>query len=160
VRTPTFLVMCALILTAATPAWAGSIQLRTVVEKEIETVDENGETRVHRVPADQVIPGDEVIYTIRFQNIGTEPAGDVRITDPIPVQMIYKIGSASGPDADVLFSVDGGKTLAPADRLTVLDDGGNPRPPVPEEFTHVQWVLKTPVVPGGSGEVSFRAQLK
>jgi large repetitive protein len=58
-------------------------------------------------------PGDQVEYSISVTNIGTEPAVDTAIDDPIPTGTIYLPGSlqiASGANAGALTDVAGDDT--------------------------------------------------
>ena len=101
----------------------GTVDVRTVVQKQVVTVNEDGETVRELVDADVVVPGETVFYTITFRNVGTEPADNVVITNPIADSLVYIDGSAFGPGTDIRFSADGGETFAPVDKLTVVEDG-------------------------------------
>ena len=72
-----------------------------------------------------MIPGDEVRYTITFENDGPNrsDAGTVVITNPVPENTQYIADSAFGSGTTIQFSVDGGKTFHPANELTVVRDG-------------------------------------
>ncbi|NNF05590.1 MAG: DUF11 domain-containing protein [Candidatus Eisenbacteria bacterium] len=139
---------------------AAAVKLKTMAEKEVIVINDEGEETVTRVAADQIVPGDVIIYTIFYENVGKQPAETVRIVDPIPEEMTYKTGSAESPDVAVLFSVDGGKTMGLMEELRVVEEDGVVRPALASDFTHVMWTLTKPLAPGDGGEVSFRAQLK
>ena len=110
-----------------------------------------------------MVPGDELIYTVAYTNKTAKPAEKVMVTNPVPKHTRYKDGSAAGDNADITFSVDGGKTFATPDKLTVTikDKAGkdNVRPAAGAEYTHIRWVLKQNVAPGQSGAVRFRAMI-
>jgi uncharacterized repeat protein (TIGR01451 family) len=76
---------------------AAPIAVQTVAEKEIRTLDADGQVKTSLVPADAVVPGDQVVYTVTFTNNGDEPASKIVVTDPVPEQMRYVDGSAFGP---------------------------------------------------------------
>ena len=139
---------------------AAAIQLTTTAETEVtETNSEDAEI-TKRVPAAEVVPGSEVIYTITAHNTGPEPAGDVVITNPIPEQTVYVEGSAYGAGARITFSVDGGETWDEPEALTVTDQNGNTRPAAPEDYTHIRWVLEFELEPGKKAPVWYRVRVK
>ena len=53
---------------------------------------------------------DELIVSVRFANSSDHVLDAIRITSPIPADLSYVSDSASGPGADVLYSVDGGRS--------------------------------------------------
>jgi uncharacterized repeat protein (TIGR01451 family) len=134
------------------------LNVRTVVQKEEVTLTDGGEAQRKLVPADTVVPGDDVVYTITFTNISDESAENVVITNPISESLTYVPGSAFGPGAVIEFSVDNGKTFAAADALTIEIDGDT-RAAKPEDFTHVRWTLQNELQAGAQGMARFRARL-
>ncbi len=69
----------------AQTAERGCIELKTVAEIQEAYVDDRGNAATRLVPAAKVVPGDEVIWTIVANNVCTTPAGDIAITNPVPV---------------------------------------------------------------------------
>jgi uncharacterized repeat protein (TIGR01451 family) len=136
----------------------GSLDVRTVVQKEQMVVDENGEETRRLVPAELVVPGESVFYTITFTNIGEEPADNVVITNPISDNLTYVDGSAFGPGTEIQFSVDGGLTFDAAAQLTVSESGGERRATA-SDYTHVRWVVQNDLEPGAQGTARFAAIL-
>jgi uncharacterized repeat protein (TIGR01451 family) len=136
-----------------------ALEVSTVVEKEIVVERLDGERVVERVAADVVTPGERVVYTITFRNVGAEPADNVVITNPIADSLIYVAGSAASDIADVQFSVDGGQTFGPASELRVID-GDIERPATTKDYTHVRWVMQTALAAGAEGQTSFAADLE
>jgi len=153
---------CSFLCITAEPVNAeqkGHIELKMMVEQEVTVTDESGEKNVKRTGAKLVLPGDEVIYTIIYRNISKEEATGVVITNPIPEHMIYTAGSALGEDTEIVYSVDG-VHFDIADKLKVaLPDGGE-RPATAEDYSHIRWIIKTPLPPGKKGDVSYHARLK
>ncbi len=150
-----------LVLASASNAGAqtsGHLNVTTTVQKEEVTIDEAGKRSTQLVEAAKVVPGDEVIYTVTFANIGDQPAENVVITNPLPEQLTYVDGSAFGPGAEIVFSVDGGKTFAKAGELTV-NDTGVPRSATVKDFTHIRWVMVGEIPAGSQGMSQFRARL-
>jgi len=157
-------VIAALLLApAALPAQQkGSIELTTVAEVEVAGKNAQGEKEVKRMEAAmaKVVPGDVVIFTTRYTNTGKEPASNVTIMNPVPEHMTYVDRSAEGKSTRIDFSIDGGKTYAAPEKLVITDSQGKKRTALAKEYTHIRWVLTTPLAAGGTGSVSYRAQLK
>lgn len=138
---------------------AGSIQLKTVAEVEVTTTNEKGEKEVKRLPAKQVVPGAEVIYTISVTNTGNESASNVVVTDPIPEHMSYVDNSASGADTEITFSVDGGKHYDLPEKLKVKNSKGVLQAAKAIDYTHIRWLLNFTLKPEQSSSVWFKARL-
>jgi uncharacterized repeat protein (TIGR01451 family) len=145
---------------AAPAASSGAIKLSIVGEMEQEFTNEQGQKAKRLVPIVKVIPGDEVVYTISYHNVGKQPADKVVITDPIPKEVAFKDGSAFGPGTAIEYSVDGGKAFGSADALRVKGADGKERAAVGEDYTHVRYTVLASVAPGQKGFVRFRAILK
>ncbi len=153
-------VVCALgaSLAPGVLAAGGTVELVAVVEREVATVGADGQERTQRVEAKKVVPGEEVIFTTQYANVGDDVAEDLVISNPIPEHVRFKAGSAFGDGALVTYSVDGGKTFDVPERLTVTDRGVE-RPATVADYTHVRWVVGPALEPGASGFVGFRAVL-
>lgn len=136
----------------------GHLNVRTVVQKEEVFVNDAGETERRLVPANTVVPGEAVVYTITFTNISDEAAENVVITNPISENLTYVDGSAFGAGMVIQFSVDGGQSFGEPDELTVATNGDQ-RPARAEDFTHVRWVMQSELNAGDQGMASFRARL-
>jgi len=136
----------------------GHLNVRTIVQKEEVTVNETGETERRLVDAKTVVPGDDLVYTITFQNISEETAENVVITNPISESLTYVKGSAFGPGAVIEFSVDGGENFAAPDALMIAANDGE-RPAEAEDFTHVRWTMQNDIESGAQGLARFRARL-
>ena len=145
----------------AAPAYsvAQGLQVDSIVEREIKTVDAKGEIQITREIADLVVPGEELIYTISYHNQGAAPADGVVLTNPIPDQMSYSDGTAIGEGASVVFSVDKGVSFDAWNNLFVTDSDGTRRQAAATDYTHVRWVMGSTVGAGKKGSVSFRAIL-
>jgi uncharacterized repeat protein (TIGR01451 family) len=98
------------------------------------------------VPAGRLEAGDEVHYTVRVRNPGTNPVNDVQVTKRLPFGLHYLPGSATGPDCDIEFSSNGGATFAAK--------------PAGGEYTHVRWSMRRPLAPGATALLRFRATFR
>lgn len=149
-----------LLLSAAAIAQEqGHLSVQTVVQKEQVTISDDGEQQVTLVPAETVVPGENVVYTITFTNISGDAADNVVITNPIAESLTYIDGSAFGPGTQILFSVDGGRTFARREALTVTEDGVV-RAASAEDFTHIRWVMQQELAAGAQGIARFSAVLE
>lgn len=135
-----------------------TLEMETAMEKT--TVAADGKVTKTLVPANTVVPGDEVIYTINYINANREPVTRVVITNPLPREMTYRDGSAFGAGTQFEASVDGGQTFRAPAALRVRAADGSQRPATPADYTHLRWTLNTPVAPGQKGFVRYRAVLK
>jgi uncharacterized repeat protein (TIGR01451 family) len=138
----------------------GKVEVNVVAEKEVKAIGPDGKTVIQQVPAEKVIPGDEVIYTITYTNNGDEPAENLVVNNPIPEHMQYVPGSASVSGSRITFSVDNGKSFDIPEKLTVQDVEGNPVVAKPADYTNIRWTIDQPVAPQSSGSVSYRAKLE
>ncbi|HEX4822849.1 MAG TPA: hypothetical protein VFV19_00905 [Candidatus Polarisedimenticolaceae bacterium] len=90
-------------------------------------------------------PGDVLTYSITYTGGGSASALAVTVTDPVPAQVAYVAGSASGAGTTITYSHDGGTTYDASDAAPV---------------TNIKWVRTSPLAPGGSGTASFRAAVR
>lgn len=146
----------------AVSAQSSSVQLRAQIdvsisaERIVEVEGPDGTKRNQLVAATTPAAGEELIYTVSFANTGGALADGVRVTSPIPPEASYVDGTAYGPGCDVLFSVDGGRSFGAPNELRVADESGS-RAAAASDYTHIRWVLSTPLAPGAKGFARFRA---
>jgi uncharacterized repeat protein (TIGR01451 family) len=141
---------------AAQEAIDANIEVELVAEVR-ENVSRTPGTEVFRfVPAKLLEQGQVVYYTVRVRNVGSTFAQDVIVTQRIPVNTTYVEDSASGPGANVTFSVDGGQTFERADKLTIEVEG-NVQPAQPAQYTHIRWHFRNPLAPEAIALARFRA---
>lgn len=108
------------------------------------------------VPARLLDQGQVVYYTVRITNQTTVPLRNVAVVQAVPANTVYIADSASGPGADVSFSIDGGQTFAPAEALTVEVEGAK-QPAQAAQYTHIRWQLRNALAPGATALARFRA---
>lgn len=154
--------LIAIVMLFSTSVFA-EIKLLQTAEVEVITKDAKGKETLKLTPADKVIPGDTIVYTITATNTGKEAASAVVINNAISEHNMYLNGSAGsvaiGKNTTITFSADGGKNFAAADQLTVTENGVA-RPASPEEYTNIRWQLNFDLAPGKSTKVFFKALLK
>jgi uncharacterized repeat protein (TIGR01451 family) len=139
----------------------GSGPLATSIEvQKLELSVGPGGQEVRRwVPAERLNAGDEVHYTVRVHNPGKVAVDTIVVTKRLPFGVHYLRGSATGPAAEVQFSIDGGESYATPETLARAAGGGKkgPRKPLENEYTHVRWVLRKPLGPASTALLRFRA---
>lgn len=140
------------------------IALVTVAEVEKVTVDEQGKETVSYLPADLVVPGDVVRYTITATNNGSQAADNIVVTNPVPAAMEYQSGSAQssalGSGTTTEFSVDGGKNWGALESLVVTAEDGSKRPAAAQDVNAVRWKLNFSLEAGKAAKVWYKARLK
>jgi uncharacterized repeat protein (TIGR01451 family) len=158
-----WIIWLAVLLALPVASWAqskGHIKLTSVAEMEKEVFNQEGQKVVQRVPAAKVLPGSEVIFTTRYENVSKEQAENAVITNPVPEHMSYRQNSAQGAGARVTFSIDNGKSYNIPNQLFVTDAAGRKFPARPKDYTHIRWTFENSLSSGAKGDVSFRAILK
>jgi uncharacterized repeat protein (TIGR01451 family) len=144
---------------APVQAPSGPLEIRAVAEVEAKTGN-GGREAVKLIPADRVVPGDRVLYTLEVRNTGATPLDAPIVIQPVPEHMRYIADTAIGPGAEVTYSVDGGLTFDRAENLKVTGSDGNPRPAAAADYTHIRWQLKNSLKVNSMAFVRFRALVK
>jgi uncharacterized repeat protein (TIGR01451 family) len=145
---------------AAKPS-AVTLSSEAMVERTIVGAD-GKESITLKSPKDVVVvPGDRIIFTLKYQNQGVEPATGFRATNPMPAPVQF-VG-VTEDWAEV--SVDGGATWGRLVNLkvkTVPSVGGADimRTATAQDVTHVRWIFATPIAAGAKGSVSYRGVIK
>lgn len=147
------------IVAASAQAPSDPISVKTIAEIETRATA-SGREVVKLAPADRVVPGDQVIYTLEVCNTGAITAQAPTVTYPIPEHMRYLANSAVGPGADVSYSVDAGHSFDRPGNLKVPVAGGNLRAALPADYTHIRWQLKHSLKANSVAFVRFRALVK
>ena len=119
-----------------------------------------GRVPVELVPADKVVPGDRVIYTLEVHNGAQTALEAPNFSYPIPEHMRYIADSAVGPGAVVSYSVDGGHTFARAEDVKVKGPDGKLRAAVAADYTDIHWQLKNRLKANSVAFVRFRTVVK
>jgi uncharacterized repeat protein (TIGR01451 family) len=101
-------------------------------------------------PAPTVQPGDILRYTISGNNRTDQPIGGLVLTDDLPPNTIYVMGSAAATgngNPVITYSIDGGKTYTanPTIQVTLPDGRVETRPAPADRYTHVRWTFQNPV---------------
>lgn len=160
--TVTMLSLVILALTSLS-AWAKPKMEINITTGKIVVETVNGSKVNKLVPTKLAASGDTLVYTLTYINRGDEAASEAIVDNPIAAGMSYIDNSASGPGADITFSIDGGKSYKKPSLLTYeikLPNGTVQKYTArPEEYSHIRWTIKQ--VPAGTGgTLGFSARVK
>jgi len=157
-----FAILLLVSFTTASPAAQaeGDIVVQSIAETEVEVTNKAGRKEKKRQPVVLAVPGSQVIYTTRFTNKGTKPAGNIVINNPIPENTTLVSGSVFGANTAITYSVDGGKHYDQPNKLSIKIPGGTERVAKSSDYTHIRWSYAGDLAPGKRGEVGFRVLIK
>ncbi len=135
-----------------------AVSLESVIE--VETKDAAGTPTYSNPEKGNVVPGDNLRFSILYANTTTEPASALSVTNPIPGAVEF----VRVEEDWALVSVDGGKTFGALADLTVTQTNAagvsETRPANPADVTHVQWKLDRPLGPQEKGDLRFHGRVK
>lgn len=154
-----FLVGGLALICTSLPAFAENVVFKTEVFKEVEQ-QVNGEIKKTLIPAIEVLPAEEVVYILSFQNTGKTNVENMVVKNPIPDNTWYRADSARGEGTRISVSVDGGKHYGQLDNLRVVLADGSNRAANNKDVTHVRWDVEYLLQPGKTGTASYRAVVK
>lgn len=158
---PILLCLVALLLAApAVRAADPAVAITSEALTEQSVARPNGKLELVRGPAGKIVPGTTVIFVNTVTNNGATPAEKIVVTNPIPEQMLYLADSAVGQGTTISFSVDGGQSFDLPGKLRVKQADGSLRPATAADYSHVRWLLNTPLAPKQTQQVEYRARVK
>lgn len=108
------------------------------------------------------LPGDILLYRLRFTNVTQGDVRGVVFNNPVPKGMHYVGGSAGADRNDVVteYSIDGGRTYSVRPMVVKVVNGARVQEPAPaEQYSHVRWTVRGSISPGASVTAEFRALL-
>ena len=138
------------------------VRLNLTVDKRTIEVNEQGEEQIvwqDLSTEATVMPGDTLRYQVASQNLGEEAAKDLVITQPIPAEMVYILGSATTSNSSIItYSIDGGNTFVENPTVEVtLEDGTVEVQPAPaDSYTHVRWEAAQELTAEGDMNVGYQ----
>jgi len=147
------------LLFVSTDAFA-RIVLDTTVEQVKFVTNEDGVIEEQYIPPEIIYPGDQLRYTIKFVNTGTQPVepGVVAVITPIPPNTRYVYGSAIGLETSIDYSMDGDSFYDPD--APPLSDIELKEMVVPSEFRFIRWTYLSFLPPGEPRRVFFNVRIK
>jgi uncharacterized repeat protein (TIGR01451 family) len=141
-----------LLLVPATVQAANNVALNSEVFVERQVKDSAGRQKIVLEPPKIVTPGDRLVFVLSYRNMGSAPAADFVVTNPLPTAVSYQ-GTA---DRVAEVSINGGREWGALSALKVRDQDGSWRSARPEDVTHVRWNVKRAIPVGAEGKLSFR----
>ncbi|MCP2015505.1 putative repeat protein (TIGR01451 family) [Deinococcus sp. HSC-46F16] len=161
--TPTLL----LVLLGTALAQGTSPLVLTLAQSLIQTVQEGGQATEKRTPNyTKVRPGDLLAQTVTARNVSSRTLANVAVRLPVPAGHVYVAPDGTAPaGVRTEYSIDGGKTFAPAPlkkKVTVTENGKTVTKEVevkPGEYQAVRWTIAA--LPAGTEKtLGFRVQVK
>lgn len=143
-------------LVSAAPAVAAPLELASEVFVERELKRADGSVATILEAPKLVVPGDQLVFVVRYKNAGAEPASKFTVTNPIPSAVAFS-GTADGTE---IVSVDGGKSWGALPQLRVSKPDGTLRPAAPGDVTHIKWNVNHTLAAGSAGKLVFRGVVK
>jgi uncharacterized repeat protein (TIGR01451 family) len=133
--------------------------VQTTLIAEVQKIFNSSDgRRVQRlVPAVVINQGQVVFYTVQVRNPTAAPVRDVVVVQRIPANTTYVRGTAAGPSADIMFSVDGGQSFWGEKELVVSKSALEARKAEPQDYTHIRWQLRNALAPGAVALARFQA---
>src|SRR6266571_3527365 len=113
----------------------------------------------------QLIPGADLVYAIAFTNSGTASASSLVVTDPIPANTDFKVGSVTsslgttGLTVAVAYSNNGGSTWV----YTPTSGGGGAPTGYDRNVTNIKWTFTgslSQTSPNNNGNVGFTSRIR
>lgn len=153
-----FIKPCLALAALAAPSTAMAAQpldLTHQVFVERTTIMPGGQTKISLMSPTKVLPGDQLVFILRYRNPNPTASDSVAVTNPLPPAVTYQ--QASG---GALVSVDGGKNWGVLADLIVTEKGNKQRPARAEDVTHIKWQFNQPVPAGSSGKLTFRGVVR
>jgi uncharacterized repeat protein (TIGR01451 family) len=136
---------------AATP-----LQLSSDVFVEKQVVRADGSRTVVLEKPKLVLPGDNLVFVVRYRNTGTATASNFVVTNPLPAAVAFN-GTSDGLE---VVSIDGGNKWGVLSTLRVKQADGVIRAADRRDVTHIKWNLNQPLTAGAEGKLIFRGIVK
>jgi uncharacterized repeat protein (TIGR01451 family) len=124
------------------------------VERQIKRTDGSIAT-VLEMPK-LVVPGDSLVFVVKYKNIGPVAANNFTVTNPLPRAVAFN-GTSDGRE---IVSVDGGISWGPLAKLQLTGNDGKSRPARMTDVTHIKWNLAKTLLAGSEGKLMFRGVVK
>lgn len=152
IRTFSALFAAMMIASPALAQNANAVSLNSDVMVERTTTDADGRSQVTLEEPRVVVPGDHLVFVLRYRNNGAQPAGAFVVTNPLPAAVAFQ----GTTDTSASFSVDGGRNWGTISSLEISNSDGSKRPARAEDVTHIRWAFAQPIPAGQAGRLMFR----
>jgi uncharacterized repeat protein (TIGR01451 family) len=143
-------------LTATAAIAASPVQLSSQIFVEKQQKRADGTMAVALVAPELIVPGDQLVFVVRYKNVGAQQATGFTVTNPLPKAVAFS-GTADGNE---IVSIDGGKSWGKLSQLSVKQAGGKTRPALMTDVTHLKWNMNQPLTAGAEGKLIFRGVVR
>ena len=146
-----------LLAASSVPAMAAApVELSSdiFVEKQQKRLDGSFSTILAK--PELILPGDQLVFVVRYRNAGSKAATNFSVTNPIPAAIAFS-GTSDGAE---LVSIDGGKSWGKLSQLHVINADGSSRTAMMTDVTHLKWQMNQMLAAGDAGKLIFRGVVK
>jgi uncharacterized repeat protein (TIGR01451 family) len=142
------------VFAAPATAVSGNDALELAGDVKLVKAETDGEGNVTQTLVDPatVVPGDQLIFSTRFNNPTDQTIANFVLTNPLPSAVM--LSPMADPALDV--SIDGGQTWGRLSELMIEAEGAVMRPATHRDVTHIRWKLDA-VAPQESGTLEYPA---
>ena len=144
------------LVTGAAAFAATPLELKSDVFVERQIVRSDGSNSVVLEKPNMVTPGDNLVFIVRYKNVGGSTASNFVVTNPLPAAVVFN-GTSDGLE---IVSIDGGRSWGILGALRVAKADGTFRPATLTDVTHLKWNLNQPLTAGSEGKLIFRGIVK
>jgi len=135
---------------------ANNVTLSSDVFVERKVAKPDGKSAVVLEQPKTVVPGDNLVFVVKYRNVGSTPATDFSVTNPLPKAVTFN-GTSDGKE---IVSIDGGKTWGSLAALNYTRENGELRPALMSDVTHIKWKFNRSLSVGSEGKLVFRGKVK
>ncbi len=158
-KTLTFL-FCTLFASAAFGSENLPISIKVESFQQKVVVTKEGKKITKWTKVSKVVPKDIVKYVDTVTNNSNKAIENVKVTNPINknLLLIAKSQKATTP-IKVLYSIDGGKTFAPANKLYKIDKNGKKHLASVKDYNAIEFIINK--IPAHSkASIEFKVKIK
>ena len=145
------------------PGSAAAAPPSLAVRLDAEIWESNASSWATLAEDQEVRPGDRILYTVRLENSGDQPAASPMAIGPVPVGTVMAPDTATASAGVIVeYSLDGGSTFSSNPTVTVVDPDGTTRSvPAPiDRYTTLRWTWDRPLEPGATRTVSYQVTVR
>jgi uncharacterized repeat protein (TIGR01451 family) len=143
------------------------VELQLTADRQVMVKEPNGQTKTTWQPISgantKVGSGDVIRYTLIGQNKGSRAARNLVFNQPIPAGTRYTLQSAKliNSPAEVLFSIDGGKTYSATPKVKVMQGGRLVEQPAPADaYSHIRFRINQELTSKGTVRAEYLVTVK
>ncbi len=141
------------------------VELQLIAKQKVTQKDTQGKEQVswNVLTKDTTVQKGTILrFQVVAKNTGDRAAEKLIVTQPIPKGTTYAIGSTTQSNAELTYSLDGGKTFSANPMVQVtLPNGATEMQPAPAEaYTHVRWMVGSAIAPKSGIEMAYDVSVR